>query len=596
LFGALGRADLFNPDEPREAEIAREMWASGDLVVPRLNGEPFLEKPPLFYWLVAASYRLAGGPGELPARAVPALAGLLCVLLTFGLGRELVGERGALLAAIVLLTSFQFLWTARRCMIDLPLTLMVLLACFALRRGVAGDGRARLRWLILGYLAVGAAILLKGIVGAGIPALVIAGDFAARADWRGLRRCAPIPGTILALLPSGLWTALLYSRLGGEGVREVVWVNNVLRFTGGAQKGHVQPFYYYLPSLLTDLAPWSLVLPFAVAAAWAATRRRDDGHTRLVYLLCWLLVPLVVLSIASTKRGIYLLPLYPAAALLVGWWLDRVSPARGAPAIRDRPVRIALGLLLGAGIVIAALLPASLGVLEPEGRVATALGLVLVAALALAGYAALRTGRADRLAILVAGAVGLVHLVAAGGIVPELVDRHASPREAARQIRRMADAGDRLALYDFKEGSLGGYLFYAGMTLPHLRTPEDLRIHLSTGGEARSPRSLALMREEIYHGVAPALGIATTIVRRFPAGWTVEVAFPGNGSPPVVLRDSDPIVLVAAGSDPVRSATAPAIVGPRSSAPPTAAPVTPEPAPASRPSPPQGGVPSSPTS
>src|SRR5881409_2444321 len=120
LLAMLGRSDLFNPDEPREAEIAREMWASGDFLVPRLNGEPFLEKPPLFYWLVVPVYRLAGDPGEFGARLVPAIAGVLSVLLLYLFGRDLVGERGALLGSLVLLTSFQFFWTSRRCMIDMP--------------------------------------------------------------------------------------------------------------------------------------------------------------------------------------------------------------------------------------------------------------------------------------------------------------------------------------------------------------------------------------------------------------------------------------------------------------------------------------------
>src|SRR5262245_25739746 len=106
LFTGLGRADLFNPDEPREAEMAREMLVSGDHVVPRLNGEPFLEKPPLFYWLVVTAYRAAGGPSEAAARVVPAIAGLLCLLMTWILARRILGETTALLAALILLTGF----------------------------------------------------------------------------------------------------------------------------------------------------------------------------------------------------------------------------------------------------------------------------------------------------------------------------------------------------------------------------------------------------------------------------------------------------------------------------------------------------------
>jgi 4-amino-4-deoxy-L-arabinose transferase-like glycosyltransferase len=571
LFCALGRADLFNPDEPREAEIAREMWVSGDLVVPRLNGEAFLEKPPLFYWLVVASYRLAGGPSELAARAVPALAGLFTVLLTWGFGRRLVGPTGALLGSGALLTSLQFLWTARRCMIDVPLTLAILVACSALHRSLDAERGRRALWLWLGHLATGAAVLLKGIVGAGIPVLAIGGFLAARRDWGGLRRCALIPGTIAALLPAALWTMMLHLRLGPEGVREFVWVNNVLRFLGGASKGHVQPFWYYLPTFFTDFAPWSLLAPFAVAASLVMIRRGGrapaDGETMAAgHLISWVLVPLVVLSIASTKRGIYLLPLYPAAALLVGAWIARLT-TRPTSTLSDAasdpravaggwepprpswPARAALGLLFGATIVVAALLPAALRLVLPEARLAAwvSLGVPLLAAVA--GSTALRASRPDRLALVTIGTVGVVHLVLASTVVPRIVNGSLSPRMAAHQVRRMIDAGDRLALYRFKEGSLGGYLFYSGATLPHLRDTEELRRHFMSGAVAdSSPRSLALMREEVYAGLAADLGIPTTVVRRFPAG---PQFLPSGALLPGTMSSSSPGALPAPPGDAV---------------------------------------------
>ncbi|HKN47560.1 MAG TPA: hypothetical protein VJ144_06285, partial [Candidatus Polarisedimenticolia bacterium] len=110
------------------------------------------------------------------------------------------------------------------------------------------------------------------------------------------------------------------------------------------------------------------------------------------------------------------------------------------------------------------------------------------------------------------------------------------------------EAGDRLALYRFKEGSLGAYLFYAGMTVPNLYTPEDLRLHLAAGPVARrGPRSLALMSEETYDDVAPGLGLPTSIVWRFRSGLTPEWSSSGSGPPRVAMRQTESIVLVAAG-------------------------------------------------
>ncbi len=279
LFGAgLGASDLFNPDEPREAEMAREMHEGGDFIAPRLNGEPFLEKPPLFYWLVVGAFRIAGGPVEAAARLVPAIAGLLCVMITFAAGRRMVGEDAALVAAAVLLSAFEFLWLSRRCLIDMPLTLAVLGACLCLHRGIVIGGPRRGAWLAAGYSAAAVAVLFKGIIGAGIPALAVAGYLLAHPDWRAIgrriRRAWVVPGFALALLPTALWAWRLRQHLGDDAAREFVWVNNVLRFVGGARgKGHEQPFYYYLPTLFMEFMPWSLILPLAVAGAWVAVRR-----------------------------------------------------------------------------------------------------------------------------------------------------------------------------------------------------------------------------------------------------------------------------------------------------------------------------------
>src|SRR5260221_11355435 len=288
---------------------------------------------------------MAGAPGELAARIVRALAGWLVILLVLNPGAALVGASAARLAAVVLMPSQQFFWTARRCMIDMPLTLAVLLACLAFHRALlnrSGDRRGRILWLAAGSLLTGAAILLMGAIGAGIPALALIGFFASRRVLRGLLRLAP--AALLALAPVAAWIALLQMRLGASGVREFVWGNNGLRLAGGAAEGHTQPFYYYLPTLLAEMAPWSLLLPFAVAAAWRAARpgAGDDaaagaadprgtadwgGASRagaaVRFPLVWLLLPLLVLSLSSTKPGVYLLPLHPAAAPLLRFRVGR---------------------------------------------------------------------------------------------------------------------------------------------------------------------------------------------------------------------------------------------------------------------------------
>lgn len=561
LLPGLGRSDLFNPDEPREAEMAREMAATGDLLVPRLNGEPFLEKPPLQYWMVGTAYRLGGGAAEGTARAVSSLCGVAAVLLTWFFGRRMVGETAALLGAAALLTSFEFWWVARRCTIDMPLLLLVLIACGALFRGMtAGPGdpagaaspagaRGRAAWLLLGYAAAGAAVMQKGIIGLGLPMLAAGGFLIRRRNWRGLLRHGMIPGALLALLPAVGWTLLLWRRLGEGAAREFVWVNNVQRFIGGAAgKGHEQPLHYYLPTLLLEMAPWSLLLPFAIGAAWVALRPGTAGgdapppggeRAGLPFLLSWLLLPLLVLSIASTKRGTYLLPLYPAAALLVGWFLSRMDESAGAGAGRWRSLRrIAPALLFGTAVALSA---AGLGLLRAARPLDWAAPTILLAALLPAGVAAFRALRSERGAtagFYAAAMTGAVHLALALGVLPGAVAAYGGGREAGTVLGRLAEQGDRIVLYRFQQGMLGNVLFYARRTFPNLDEPAALVAHLRGRPEGAhdrfGPRPMALVREDHYLDLRDGLPVRTVVTRRFAR------------RPPPFGRAAAPLVLVAA--------------------------------------------------
>jgi 4-amino-4-deoxy-L-arabinose transferase-like glycosyltransferase len=328
-----------------------------------------------------------------------------------------------------------------------------------------------------------------------------------------------VPGFALALAPAGAWAWLLGRRLGPGAAREFVWVNNVLRFIGGAEgKGHEQPFHYYAPTLIVEFMPWSLILPAAIAAAGIAVRRagRDaapagrpdapDGDRRdtLRYLLAWFCVPIVVLSIASTKRGIYLLPIYPAAALLIGWYVSRPA-GKGV----GRAGRVALGFLFaGTLLIVAGMVVAQTWV---GWRPAIGVPFVLVALLVVPiALRALQDGRAVRCALLCATLAGAALLVAVMRLVPEVVGRAASARPIATAVRGHVDQGDRLAFYDFPQGQMGGILFYAGLTLPNLRTPEEVDRFLAGDGGA-----FVLMREYDRDSVIPRLAVPVVVARRF---------------------------------------------------------------------------------
>ena len=504
LFAWLGRTDVYNPDEPREVEMAREMLVSGDLVVPRLNGDPFLEKPPLFYWLVSAAYRMFGGPSQTGARVVPALAGVLTILLTFHFARSLLGASTARLSALVLLTSFLFFYTARRSMIDMPLTLATTLATVGLHRGITEQSRARAWWLAAAYAGLAIAVLFKGIVGAGIPGLAALGWIAARRNWKGGLKTL-VPCVALAVVPVGLWVAALHARLGTAAVREFVLVNNVLRFTGGASKGHQNPIWYYPSRILVDMAPWSIILPFALAAAFTAVVHR---RTEVRDLLLWFAVPLTVLSLASTKRGLYLLPIYPPAAILVAWWLTRHADVPGLGR------RVGHWLLLAAtGIAVCAVLGFGIAA-DPGGFGAPLIVLALVAWPLAVAWRAARAGNGGRLGLFTALATAIVFVAAMAWAVPSIVNGGMSARAGGSDLREHAQAGDRIALYQFKEGMLGGFLFYSDGTYPNLLDAKALADHLA-GNDPAGPRSLALMRVEDFEKVAGTLPFPVAEARRY---------------------------------------------------------------------------------
>jgi 4-amino-4-deoxy-L-arabinose transferase-like glycosyltransferase len=541
LFLGLGRSDVYNPDEPREVEMAREMDASGDFLVPRLNTEPFLEKPPLFYWLVVGAYRALGGPGETAARLVPAVAGFLTVLCTYLLARALLGESAALVAGLVLLTAFEFFYISRRSMIDLPLTLATTMAGLGMHRALSGAPR-RFAWLVLGYAGFALALLFKGIVGAGLPGIAVLAWIAVRRDGRALFRLGLVPGILAAFLPVALWVWALGARLGEAAVREFVLVNNVMRFTGGAAKGHDNPFWYYLPTLLTDFAPWSALLPFVLVAACAAgARRRPEVRDPLLAFA----LPLIFLSIASTKRGIYLLPIYPYAAILVAWYLAGGDPAAGSAAAgaapaATRPRRVALHLLWAAIAIVGAAGLALFVMARPGAWLLAGLYAAVVTWPLVAAFRAARSGDGRRLGIAGAAAAAIVFVTTLAGSIPAVVNRDVTARPAGETLAAFASGGDRIALYRFHQGMMGGFLFYSGRTYPNLATAEALRQHLESDLPDGS-RALVLMRADEFDAAAAALPFPVVEARRFTSrrlpgasagsGDYLLVARPYNGTP-----------------------------------------------------------------
>lgn len=379
LFTAnLSNIDLWAPDEPRYAAIAEELrtgrHGAGGLLLLHLNDEPYSQKPPLFFWLAAAFGLVTGRVDELAARLPSALAGIVCVAATFWIAR-LVRLPGAFawLAAGLLATSFRFVVTARRAQLDVLLCAWELLAIgiflfLETRRGGVEDARRHPALIVGLHTALGAAALVKGPVG-WLPLLV----FAVHLAWEGriaaFRSLTPLWAWLFSIAPLVLWIGAATALAPDGFARDAVGTNVFARFFSGSS--HARPFYYYVYQLPLDFMPWTLLLPAAAAALARAVRSADSAGTTGAapagstlgpaascpgvgdratarFLACWILVPLAFFSLSAGKRGLYLLPIFPALALACAL---AVSRAAGSGNPDRRPAR-ALACAIGAVALI----------------------------------------------------------------------------------------------------------------------------------------------------------------------------------------------------------------------------------------------------
>jgi 4-amino-4-deoxy-L-arabinose transferase-like glycosyltransferase len=344
LLAGLGAVALTDRDEGANAEAAREMLEQHSWITPTLGGAPRFAKPPLVYWLMAAAYA-ALGVGETAARLPSAVAGLLLVLLQYAFARWAFGSDVAWRAALVLLLSVEYVAIARMALTDATLALWTTLAAYAFLRGWWG-APPRGRWYALAWIAAGLGTFAKGPVGLLVPLggvvayLGLAGGL--RQAWR---EAWPLRGLGLFLLVAVPWYGAMFwlhgwdyaARARGETLGRVL---RPVTGPGGTT-------LFYLPVLLLGFFPWSAFLPEAVAAGLRQARARARQGRReavTVFAAAWLLVGLALFSVTQTRLPHYVLPLFPAAALLV---------AASWPSL---PSRLSRSLVAGTGIALGALL------------------------------------------------------------------------------------------------------------------------------------------------------------------------------------------------------------------------------------------------
>lgn len=334
LYG-LGSVPLLGPDEPRYAQVAREMYSRGDWVTPTLAGRNWFEKPALLYWLMAAAYRVLGVT-ETAARLGSALAGLATILFVGWTARRAEFESGeglrgfGITVAAVAGSTLGLLVFAHAASFDTILTATVAgcLACFYASE-VTRDDRRRRAPLVGFYLFVGASLLSKGLVGLVIPGGVALVYFLLRRRLSGIFRMGLLWGVPLALLVAATWYAPVLIKHGRVFVAQFFVQHHFARFVSNRYH-HPQPFYFYLPITLMLALPWTAFLVGGVWGVGSVNPRAEDAASKLrVLALAWLVVPVIFFSASGSKLPGYVLPAIPGAAILAGDCLHRYLSGRG---------------------------------------------------------------------------------------------------------------------------------------------------------------------------------------------------------------------------------------------------------------------------
>ena len=557
FFTNLGGYALFDEDEPRNAVCGREMYERGDWIVPTFNAQLRTDKPILIYWLMQVSFHLFG-VSEFAARFGSALLAVGTTLLTYHLGRKLYSPEIGLLAGVIVCTSLMFSAVGRSVTPDSVLIFCLTLAftsyvwAVAARRGGRFSGAeassAKTKWTELlpasraaslpMYASMGLAILAKGPIGVLLPCTIIgllllvtlhrnelaAGTLSPPSGpwWRrslvtvvqvmrptrlleASWRMRIVLGAVVVLVIALPWYVAVGLKTDGAWLRGFLGDHNVGRFLG-AKENHSGPIFYYVIALFMGCFPWSVFLPLAVWQLRTRLVKDDSWGDSDRFVACWAGVWFVFFSFASTKLPNYVLPMYPALALISARYLHdwQMAPAGHGAVSFQHCCRVlaVLGVLMMVGI------PIAMSILMPGEEWLLLIGAIPLMGAALAFVASQREQRPRAIRILSASAIALIVLML--GIVPTCVSPHQDSPKLAEAARQAAGTSNiELATIDCFSPNL---VFYAGHPVQRLAQPDDMAKFF-----AEHPRGFVIARsDKLKHLTEPMPQIVeVTRHRRF---------------------------------------------------------------------------------
>ncbi|MGR3311023.1 MAG: ArnT family glycosyltransferase [Candidatus Brocadiales bacterium] len=340
----LGKRGLWAPDEPTYAQVAREMWVSKDFILPHLNGEIYSQKPPLLFWLIILFSLPFGDVTELSARLPSALAGIGCVIATFSLGKRFVSNKVGAIAALILSTNALFLWMSHRVAFDVVLTFFITMSLIYFLKGFSVETHpfcrpersegspdeilrfaqndktirinGRSKYFLLFYVFLALAVLTKGPVGFIPPFIAVLLYLAVQKKLHFLRKMELGKGFAIFFLIVFSWVIAASIKGGHDYMNEILFKQNIGRFYD--TWSHKRPFYYFFINFPLDFLPWTFFLPGAFIYALLEKEKRRE----MLFPFLWFAAVFGFFTISTGKRHVYILPLYPAASIMLAWFLN----------------------------------------------------------------------------------------------------------------------------------------------------------------------------------------------------------------------------------------------------------------------------------
>jgi 4-amino-4-deoxy-L-arabinose transferase-like glycosyltransferase len=491
LFAWLGRVDLLTPDEARHTEIAREMFLNGNWLTPRIYGEPYYDKPALFYWLTGASL-WAFGPTAWAAR-LPSVAGaLFSIGMTSWWVRKAWNPGAARWVTTLMGSTLFFVAVGRYVVIDMLLTASLTGALSWLGIVLADPpGTKRRVWPIHVCMAVGA--LAKGpvaiVVVAGVA--VVAALFERRP--RLLLRLHPFRGALILLALAGPWYAAAY-HADPAYIRTFLWEHNFARYAVPGALAHQQPWYFYLIALPVVLLPWSITLPAALARAW------HTPSAGVRHALAWTTVVIGFFSFSQTKIPTYVLAAFPpllamAAAYINELLTQRVATPRAIEFAATGWTMLAAAIAIGGAVWLVIESPSSW------------MRMLLAAPAVMIALATWRSAHDPKILFTAVTGSSLALVVMVYGAAADAVNARESQLPAARLVREYLPGHAVISSYRVAPHALA---FYAARPVRRAEDPESAVPELVAGAEAALLTRTKFLPELGLEPLPPWMTIAWT--------------------------------------------------------------------------------------